>query len=59
MSNKEIKLKKDFKIAQIFFETLNDIPDETYDKKEDASFNDEEKYLQYGKYEKDYKKILK
>lgn len=59
MSNKEIVLKENFKIAQIFFETLTEIPDETYNKKKDASFNNENKYLGYGKYSEDYKKIIK
>ncbi len=58
-SSKEIELKKDFKIAQIFFETLNEIPRKTYDKDQKASFNNEEKYLKYGKYENEYKKIVK
>lgn len=58
MSNTKITLKKDFKIAQIFFETLTDIPEETYDKKRDASFNNEEKYLKYGKYDEQYKNII-
>ena len=58
-SKKSITLKSDFKIAQIFFETLTEVPDETYDKKKDASFNNEEKYLGYGKYNDLYKSILK
>ena len=59
MSNSEIKLQKDFKIAQIFFEELSGVPDETYDKKANASFNNENKYLIYGKYDNEYKKIQK
>ncbi len=59
MSTTEIILKKDFKIAQIFFEELTEIPEETYDKKENASFNNESKYLRYGKYEEQYKNIVK
>ena len=59
MSNSEIKLQKDFKIAQIFFEELSGVPDETYDKKANASFNNENKYLRYGKYDNEYKKIQK
>lgn len=58
-SKKEINLKSNFKIAQIFFETLTEVPDETYDKKKEASFNNEEKYLGYGKYNESYKSILK
>lgn len=59
MSNSEIKLQKDFKIAQIFFEELTGIPDETYDKKANASFNNENKYLRYGKYEEQYNNLKK
>ena len=59
MSNSEIKLQKDFKIAQIFFEELKGIPDETDDKKANASFNNENKYLRYGKYEEQYKGLVK
>lgn len=59
ISNKKIKLQKDFKIAQIFFEKLTEIPNETYNQKKNASFNNESEYLKYGKYEDDYKKILK
>ena len=48
LSNTEITLKKDFKIAQIIFEELTEIPEETYDKKKNASFNNESKYIGYG-----------
>lgn len=57
LSNTEISLKKDFKIAQIFFEELTEIPEETYDKKAGASFNNESKYLRYGKYEEQYNSL--
>lgn len=57
MNNSEIKLQKDFKIAQIFFETLTNTPSETYDKKENASFNNEDKYLKYGKYNDQYNNL--
>ena len=59
MSSADIVLKKGFKIAQIFFDELTDIPEETYDKKVNASFNNENKYLKYGKYEEQYQKIIK
>ena len=59
MSNSEIKLQKDFKIAQIFFEELSGVPYETYNKKKNASFNNEEKYKKYGLYDNEYKKIIK
>lgn len=59
MSNSKIKLQKDFKIAQIFFEELLGVPEETYDKKANASFNNENKYVRYGKYEKQYNDLKK
>lgn len=59
MSDKEIELRKDFKIAQVFFETLTEAPNEPYNKKETASFNNEKEYLKYGKYDNDYNKIIK
>ena len=59
MSNSEIKLQKDFKIAQIFFEELTETPEETYDKKKNASFNNEDKYVKYGKYEEQYNNLKK
>ena len=57
MSNSEIKLQKDFKIAQIFFEELSGVPEETYNKKKNASFNNEKQYLGYGNYEKQYNEL--
>lgn len=59
LSDKEIKLERDFKIAQIFFEILSEIPEETYNKKATASFNNEDKYLKYGKYDEKYNSIIK
>ncbi len=58
MNSSEIKLQKDFKIAQIFFEKLSSVPNETYDKKENASFNNEKDYLKYGKYDEQYKSLI-
>lgn len=59
MSNSKIKLQSEFKIAQIFFEELAGTPDETYDKKANSSFNNENKYLRYGKYEDQYNNLKK
>lgn len=57
-SKETILLKKDFKIAQIIFEELKEIPECTYDKQKGASFNKEEKYLGLGKHKEEYE-ILK
>lgn len=59
MSDKEIILKKGIKIAQIMFEMLQDIPDVTYNKNEKASFNNEKSYLKFGKYDEQYKNLIK
>lgn len=54
ISKRKIRLEKDFRIAQIMFEELTSVPEITYDKNEGASFNNEEKYRGFGKYEQDY-----
>lgn len=59
MSNKNINLKKDLKIAQIMFEFLQEVPEKIYSKDEKASFNNENSYLGLGKYENQYKDLLK
>lgn len=59
MSDKEITLKKGLKIAQIMFEMLQDIPDVTYNKNEKSSFNNENEYLKYGKYNEEYNNFIK
>lgn len=58
ISNQPITLKKDFKIAQIIFEELKEIPEITYDKQKGASFNQEEKYVGVGSYSNLYHKII-
>ena len=58
MSDKDIKLEKGLKIAQIFFEFLQEVPEITYNKNKKASFNDENKYLGYGKYDSKYKNLI-
>ena len=55
ISKQRIILSKGFKIAQIMFEELSDIPNETYKQKKDASFNQEEQYRGLAKYQEDYK----
>lgn len=59
MSDKEITLKRNLKIAQIIFEMLQEVPSLTYDKIEKSSFNNEKSYLGFGKYTDEYKKIIK
>lgn len=54
-----ITLRKNMKIAQIYFEELRDTPDVTYNNQPDASFNNEIEYRAYGKYESVYKKDIK
>jgi deoxycytidine triphosphate deaminase len=57
LSNQKIKLSKSLKIAQIFFEQLTEIPEKTYNQIEKSSFNNENKYLGYGNYTEEYKKL--
>lgn len=59
MSNNAIVLRKGLKIAQIMFEMLQDIPEVTYNKNEKASFNNENSYLKFGKYDNQYKEMIK
>lgn len=59
MSNNEIILKRNFKIAQVIFELLQETPDITYNQNKKASFNNESTYLKYGRYEEEYNRIIK
>ena len=54
LSDTIISLKKGNKIAQIFFETLTGVPDQTYDQRPDASYNNEVNYRSFGKYQSEY-----
>lgn len=54
-----IRLQAGQKIAQIFFEELKDIPERTYDQREDASFNNEKQYRGLGKYEEEYARQIR
>lgn len=58
MSDKNIKLEKGLKIAQIMFEFLQEVPEITYNQNKNSSFNDENKYLGYGKYDNKYKNLI-
>ena len=60
ISPNRIKIEKGDKIAQIFFEQLEKVPQMTYDLQENASFNNEEKYRGFAGYQDEYeRKILK
>lgn len=50
VSGNIITIEKDMAIAQMIFEQLSSIPTITYNKKENASFNNENKYRGLGKY---------
>lgn len=50
VSGNEITIDKDMSIAQMMFEKLFDVPEQTYNQKTNASFNDEEQYRGLGKY---------
>lgn len=53
-----IKIKKNDKIAQIFFEQLTAVPDTTYEQQSDAAFNDEEQYRGLAKYKDEYEERM-
>lgn len=54
ITQKEITIKRGDKIAQIFFEQLADTPENTYDMQKGASFNYENTYRGFGKYQDMY-----
>lgn len=54
ISQKDFKLKVGMAIAQIYFEELTGNAEVPYDKREDASFNDETDYRGLGRYETEY-----
>lgn len=58
ISASSIKIKEKDAIAQIFFEELCEIPEETYDQQTDASFNNEEEYLGLAKYKDEYEERM-
>lgn len=58
ISKQGIDLIKGFRVAQIIFEELCDVPSETYDKKIDASFNNEDTYRGVAKYSSEYKSLI-
>lgn len=59
LSDEIFTIQKDLKIAQLMFEELKEVPEVPYTMQENASFNDEEKYIGVGKYSNEYKKLSK
>ena len=53
VSSNIITVEKNMAIAQMMFEQLSSSPELTYDKKIDASFNNEDKYRHLGNYEQE------
>ncbi|MBP1889857.1 deoxycytidine triphosphate deaminase [Clostridium moniliforme] len=58
ISHNIIVLKEGKKIAQIIFEQLDGNPEVPYNKNKNASFNNEVKYLGFGKYKDEYSKDI-
>lgn len=59
ISTNIINLKQGLSIAQIMFESLSEIPDITYDKQINSSFNKENEYRGLGNYQEEYKNQIK
>lgn len=59
LTGNAIQLNKGFKIAQIFFEELKDVPNKPYNKQPAASFNEEDDYKGYGNYSSLYNSLIK
>lgn len=59
LTGNAIQLNKGFKIAQIFFEELKDVPNKPYNKPPAASFNEEDDYKGYGNYSSLYNSLIK
>lgn len=53
-----IKIKEEDTIAQILFEELKEIPEQTYDNQPGASFNNEDEYLGMARYKDEYEKRM-
>lgn len=58
ISSSVIKIKKGDKIAQLFFEQLVEMPEETYDNQLNASFNNEDEYRGFGNYKDEYEERI-
>lgn len=58
ISPNKIKIEEGDKIAQIFFEQLETVPQKPYNLQENASFNDEDKYRGIAGYKDEYEKKI-
>lgn len=58
VSQNEIVIRENDELAQIMFEQLATKPNMTYDKKPDASFNNELRYKGYGNYKDEFAKRI-
>lgn len=56
VSSNVVRLESGNAIAQVFFETLAEVPDKPYNEQPSASFNEEKEYVGYGNYESEYRK---
>lgn len=54
-----ITLKAGDKIAQIFFEKMDEKPEHPYNEQQGASFNDEESYRGMGRYDSEYSRRIR
>lgn len=59
ISDSVLTISKGFGIAQIVFEELKEIPEQTYDKQYGASFRNEKDFVGVGKYQPEYDKLMK
>ena len=53
-----IKIKKEDKIAQIFFEQLTEEPENAYSDQQNASFKEEDQYRGMGRYADEYEERI-
>lgn len=58
ISDSIITLSKDFAIAQVMFEELKEVPNQTYNK-QNPSFQNETEFIGVGKYQPEYEKLSK
>lgn len=59
ISPNQITISKGDKIAQLFFEQLSDVPEIPYDRQENASFNQENKYRGVAGYKSEYDRKIR
>lgn len=59
LTSESFLIRKDLNIAQLMCEQLTQIPEVTYDKQKNSSFNLEKEYRGTGKYKKEYDNLSK